>query len=148
MSAISHTSEVIDVQPLGPSLTQAATSLLYEANGMRVMRLVVRKGAEMRMHQAAGATALLSLEGRVEVVGGDGAIRLSANQLVCLPAGMPFALKGLDDASLVSITARPMAANDSALEAGATAPLDPVEEASEESFPASDPPAFVSRRRR
>ncbi len=147
MSATLHTCEIIDVRPLGPSLTQAATNLLCETAGLRIMRLVVRKGAEMRMHQSAGATALLCLEGRVEVAGGDGTIELSAAQLACLPAGTPFTLKGLDDASLISITAKPIAANGSTRESAESQPFDPVEEASEESFPASDPPAFIGCQR-
>ncbi len=146
MSAISRTSEIIDVQPLGSSLTQAATNLLCESAELRIMRLIVRKGAEMRTHQSAGATALLCLEGRVEVPGADGPLQLSAAQLVCLPAGTPFTLTGLDDASLISITAKPMAANGSMRESAAAEPFDPVEEASEESFPASDPPAFIGCR--
>jgi quercetin dioxygenase-like cupin family protein len=142
-----QTSEIIDVRPLGASLPQAATTVLADTPQTRVMRLVVRKEGELFMHQTAGATTLLCLEGRVEVGDGKWTHELAASQLLCLSSDTPLALRGLEDSSLVSITAKPAGASDWAPAETIAEPYDPVEEASEESFPASDPPSFVARRR-
>ena len=65
--AISHArpGEVIDVLPLGGSLTASRSHALFKSADIELIRIVLRCGEEMRSHAVAGEITLQCIEGRV-----------------------------------------------------------------------------------
>jgi len=136
--------EVIDVRPLGPRIASAKTSTLVKTDELEVLRLVMPAGKRIDTHRAPGEAILHCLEGRVELHLADGARLLSAGDMVYLPAAEPHSVAAEADsvllATLLLSTSAPIphyqAESDEAL-------LDSIDEASDESFPASDPPSHT-----
>ncbi|MCE9553641.1 MAG: cupin domain-containing protein [Planctomycetes bacterium] len=133
--------EVIDVRPLGPRLAKAKTEVLVKSDEVEVLRLVLRDGKRIDTHSAPGEALIHCLEGEVELNLADGARNLSAGEMVYLPASEPHSVQAVaDSVLLVTLLLSPTApmmhyeanSSDETL-------LDSVDEASDESFPASDP---------
>ncbi len=147
MAAGSNTLKLLHVRPFGPSIGQAATSLLNETAALRILRVVVRAGAQQHNHKTVGEIVVHCLEGRVEFAVDDQKIELVAGTMICVEAGKSQYAARLEDASLLLIAVKNEATQARAVASSTAAaeprPVDPVDEASEESFPASDPPAFT-----
>lgn len=133
--------EVIDVRPLGPRLAKSKTATLVKTDDLEVLRLVMQAGKHIDTHRAPGEAIIHCLEGHVELHLADGARSLSAGDMVYLPAAEPHSVTAAaDSVLLVTLT---LSATAPVQHYAATCSdeqlLDSVDEASEESFPASDP---------
>lgn len=127
--------EIVDVRPLGAALPGAKTTTLVKTSSLEIIRLVVPAGKEIPTHSAPGEISVQCLEGQVAFSAGGKTRELTAGQLLYLSAAEPHALRATQDSSLLVTLqlskARLHQPNGK----------DMVQEASEESFPASDPPA-------
>lgn len=121
--------EVVQL-PLGPSLGSAKTTTLVKTTDLELIRLVLPAGKVIPLHKARGEITVQCLEGRVGFTAEGKTQELTAGQLLLLTAGEPHALTGITDSSLLVTLLLP---KDETLQQ-----LDVVQEASEESFPASD----------
>ncbi len=131
MAAVENqVAQVVDVVADG---LPTDTALLVKAKCLRVMRLSVPAQKLLDTHKAPGEITLYCLTGRVTLFVEGVPHELSAGQLAHLPAAMPHAVRGEEDAVLLLTIV--VSGN------GASPKTDMVQEASEESFPASDPPA-------
>lgn len=134
--------QIIDVRPLGGELTNSRTTTLVKTHDLEVLRLVIPAGKEIPPHKAPGEISVQCLDGRVAFTGAGTTQELSPGQLLFLSAADPHALKGLEDSSvLVTILLGRVSPPASAPPQARVEIIDSVEEAAEESFPASDPPA-------
>jgi quercetin dioxygenase-like cupin family protein len=93
--------DLVDVRPLGPALASAQTTTLARAGRMEVIRLVVPAGKEIAEHRAKGELAVQCLEGRVAFTALGKTQTLEPGSLICLPAGEPHSLTGVESASLL-----------------------------------------------
>ena len=133
--------EVIDVRPLGQRLAKSKTSTLVKTDDLEILRLVMPAGKRIDTHRAPGEAIIHCLEGHVELHLADGARSLSAGEMVYLPAAEPHSVTTeVDSALRITLSLSPAGSlQRSAANLRYDAPLDMVDEASDESFPASDP---------
>lgn len=108
--AISHAQpgEVVDVRPLGATLTTAKTTTLLKSDKVEIIRLVMVAGKVLAEHKARGEITVHCLEGRIAFTALGQTLELTAGQLLYLPAGEPHSVECLEDASvLLTLLLRP-----------------------------------------
>jgi quercetin dioxygenase-like cupin family protein len=91
----------IDIAPLGPALQRSASHAILKTRALELMRLVLRRGESVPPHRVYGELTLLCLEGSVAVDAGGHSCELRNHQMVLLPARQDYALRALEDSSLL-----------------------------------------------
>ncbi|RGE45319.1 cupin domain-containing protein [Comamonas testosteroni] len=91
-----------DVAPFGARLPSARSTVLFKADDMEVIRVVLRRGQSLPPHRVPGSVSLHCLEGRLEVLLGQSVHELGRDQLIHLPAGLPHAVRALEDSSAIA----------------------------------------------
>ena len=82
---LSMPAQPLDVAPFGARLTSARSAVLFKAEDLEVIRVVLRKGQSLPPHRVPGSVSLHCLEGRLEVMLGQSIYELQRDQLIHLP---------------------------------------------------------------
>lgn len=93
--------ELIDVRPLADKLPQSISTALLRTDNLEVMRLVLPADKSMPEHHVPGEITLLCLEGTVELQAHDKTQVLQQGQMIYLTGNVPYALRALEDSSVL-----------------------------------------------
>ncbi len=101
--AIPHASagEVIDVRPLGSTLTAQKTTTLAKTNRLELIRLVLPQGKKIDTHVAPDEIVLQCIEGQVEFNAKGRTCELIPGSLLYLNPSEPHSLHALQNSSLL-----------------------------------------------
>jgi quercetin dioxygenase-like cupin family protein len=93
--------EVINIRPLSGKLKESVSTALFKASELEVMRLVLEAGKEIPEHKVSGEITIHCLEGAIEVCAHGKAQTLRQGEMMYLAAYQPYAIRALDDASVL-----------------------------------------------
>lgn len=101
MNAIS---EVLDIQQLATQILQdeslkekdRKSMALYKANGVTVMLMALRGGAELKQHTAPGPITIQVVEGSITFIAEGRSLNLVKGEMIALDAKVPHSVVALD----------------------------------------------------
>lgn len=93
--------EIFDLAPLGTGLKDARTTAIVKSETFEAVRLIVHAGVDIKTHKVEGPITLHCLEGRAQLSLPDKVMELSGGQWLYLEGGIPHAIKGIEDTSLL-----------------------------------------------
>ena len=74
---------------------------LVRAPQLRVVLMLLRRGAEIPVHQAEGALTVHVLEGRARLAAADDVHELVPGQLLVFEPGVPHAVAAIEDSAIL-----------------------------------------------
>lgn len=93
--------DIIDVTPLGDKLRGAPSTSLIKTDRLQLLHMVLAAHQDQPQHHVDDECTVHCLEGDVEVVTGNGVMRLRPGQLVVLPARQQHALRARQDSAVL-----------------------------------------------
>lgn len=136
--------QVIDLRVSAGPLTRVHSEPVLNSGLLKAVRSELPQGEEIPLHSIAESATLHCLSGKVTVGLVQEEVELIENQMIFLDAHQPHVVKARTDAVLLMTMRNSDSPAGAATLAADAALSDSIDEASEESFPASDPPAFNS----
>lgn len=65
---------------------------VFKTNGLRIVLIALRKGAEMIKHKADGLISIQVMKGKMQVITDERAVKLGQGQMLALHEGIPHSL--------------------------------------------------------
>jgi quercetin dioxygenase-like cupin family protein len=93
--------EIVDVLPMGPSLSGTQSHALFKSIDLEVIRSVMRAGETMPLHSVVGESTMQCIEGCVQLTCSTGVRELTGGQLVYLGRKETHSILCREDASLL-----------------------------------------------
>ena len=97
----------IDISPLGEALPQSATHAILKTQSLELIRVVLREGQDLPPHKVYGEMTLLCIEGGVRVDLAGSVCELLPGQVVLFPAQAEYAVRAMQDSSLLMTVQTP-----------------------------------------
>lgn len=93
--------QLINIRPLSGKLRESVSTALFKGAELEVMRLVLEAGKEIPEHKVNGEITIHCLEGSIDLHAHGRTQTLRQGEMVYLIANQPYAIKALEDASVL-----------------------------------------------
>lgn len=90
---------------------------VFKTNGLRIVLIALRKGAEMIKHKAGGLISIQMLKGKMQLNTDDRTVQLRKGQMLALHKGIPHSLLAKKKTIFLLTLTTTLAENDDGLKA-------------------------------